>query len=249
MDSEASLTRRQVIGFDRVIHLEWLDATAAAVASGMAEAEVRQRLARVLDGVVASGRDRGALPKTVTVLTRIWVRVPEPDLPLLNGALEQISEESAERRIALHWALTMAAYPFFTDVAAAIGRMVKLHGAVSLVQLRRKLAESWGERSTIPPAMRRVVRSMEQWGVLRETSSRYSFCPSPRRLAVSHEVAALLVEGLLIGLGRPGLAADGLADHPALFPFSMEFTVHGLAKHARFQLTRQGSRTDVVALR
>jgi len=43
-----------------------------------------------------------------------------------------------------------------------------LQGEVSLASLRRRLAERWGDRSLMPQATRKVVRSMVAWGVLRD---------------------------------------------------------------------------------
>ncbi len=76
-----------IIGFDRKIELDWLDATAAQVAAGAGDREIRDYLWKLLDGEVAGDSFNSARGKTVTVLRHIWSRVPEPVLPLRERAL------------------------------------------------------------------------------------------------------------------------------------------------------------------
>lgn len=242
------MTRQRTIGVDRIVHLGWLDAAAAAVAEGGNDAQVRERLSRVLDGVLASGVERSAQSKTITVLCRIWATVPAVDVAFRNDALAVIPEVTAKERVAVHWAATMAAYPFFLGVATALGRLGELQGDVSLSHLRRRMTDTWGDRSTLPRAVQRVVRSMIEWGVVTDASTRGVYVPVARGIHVSGPVAALLLEGLLIGLGRPAVAADSLIEHPALFPFQVELSVRALARHPRFRLSRQGVSGDIVEL-
>ena len=69
----------------------------------------------------------------------------------------------------------LATYPFFRDVAETLGRLLNLQGSVALSQVTRRVAESWGERSTVIRATQRVVRSMVEWGMLEESGERGMF--------------------------------------------------------------------------
>jgi len=243
------MSRRQAIGFDRPIDLSWLDAVAAKVAEGESPPAVRKYLYSVLEGAVAGDTKNSARGKTVTVLSHIWCLVPETAVALRGRALKRLVHATAAERLAIHWAMMIATYPFFTDLASALGRLLSLHGSVTLSQLKRRLVETWGERSTIVRAIPRVVRSMVQWEVLKDTGKKgvYALGDDPR--SVRHSVAEMLVEALLIDSDQESMDVEQLLGHPALFPFILRLTAHQLRDADHFRLHRQGLDQDVVALR
>ena len=132
------------IGFDRDIKLEWLDAVATQVAAGRSTRDVRASIHQMLGGVSASGKPTAALAKTTTVLLHIWSQVQHAAVPLRDRIAAVIPDLSPSERLAAHWSLCLATYPFFLDVAANVGRLVSLQGEVSLASLRRRLAERLG---------------------------------------------------------------------------------------------------------
>lgn len=151
---------RTTIGFDRRIDIEWLDAAAGRVAAGHSSADVRKVLWALLDGVVGGDTVHSARGKTLTVLMRIWVTVPPFAEPLRSAAIKHIPLASSEERLAIHWAMSVACYPFFAEVAAHVGKLLRLNGHANLAQIVRRMTESWGDRSTLPRAVQRVLRSM-----------------------------------------------------------------------------------------
>jgi len=236
---------RRTIGFDRPVHLAWLDAMAGRLATGASAKEARRELWTLLDGVVSGKTLQSARGKTLTVLSRIWLTVPSGVGPMRDNALLLVGEATAEDRLAIHWALMSAAYPFFVDLASNVGKLIALNGDFSLSQLTRRLVEIWGDRSTLRPAAQRVVRSMIGWGVLREGARPGQYLPAPKRIVVSAPAAELLIEGLLVGAGR-GMALGQILTHPATFPFELRLDSTRLRKSERLRLHRQGDQTDFV---
>ena len=167
-------TTRRIIGFDRKVRLRWLDATAEWTMQGLSVPEVRAQLERLLDGQVAGEGPHSARGKTMTVLLHVWTAVPDAAVPLRDDALVLLGGRTGRDRLPLHWGMCLATYPFFRDVAATTGRLLALQGEVALSQIVRRMAESWGERSTLTRAVQRVVRSFVEWGVLAESGDRGS---------------------------------------------------------------------------
>jgi hypothetical protein len=143
--------------------------------------------------------------------------------------------------------MCVATYPFFLDVAATIGRLIALQGDVSLVDLRRRLAERWGDRSLMPQASGKVVRSMVAWGALRNIKPGL-YGTSDRPLHISARAATFLVEAVLIGSTQKSLPITNIDRHPALFPFQMAASVSVLRAAKQFAIHRQGVDMEVVEL-
>jgi hypothetical protein len=163
------------IGFDRRIRLAWLDRTAEIVGEALratrpgespdpaALAAVRAALHRALAGEI-QGTD--ARRKTVNILTRIWLRVPEAHRALRDEALSLWPRVPDAGRLWLHWGLALLAYPFFRDVATTVGRLLRAQDRFTLAQVQRELVARWGERTTLDYAAPRAISSLADWGVL-----------------------------------------------------------------------------------
>lgn len=242
------MTRRAKIGFDRRIDLDWLDAAAAQAAAGAPVKEMRAYLWKLLDGVVAGDKRNSARAKTVTVLSHIWGEVPESVESLRRRASAHLGGSTPDERLALHWAMMVATYPVFADVAASIGRLVKLQGNFTLAHLTRRLAGMWGERSTVERAGQRIVRSMVQWGVLRDTATRGTYETVPRARRIGPHVSMVLIEALLLDAEDASLSLDQLIRHPSLFPFDVDVSASHVRNASQFRVHREGVDSDIVEL-
>ena len=196
----------KLVGFDRKIHLSWLDATADWASQGLPAAEIRKRLDRLLDGQVAGIGSHSARGKTMTVLMHVWVLVPDTLVPLRDDGLLLLRDRGEDSRLPLHWGMCLAGYRFFRDVAATTGRLLSLQGRAPLSQIVRRMTESWGARSTVRRAVQRVVRSFVAWGVVVETGKQGIFAPAPRIAVHDPAVGAWLLEA--------GIADTARQEHP-----------------------------------
>ena len=243
------MSARTSIGFDRRVDAEWLDSVVQQVAAGMKGSELRAYTFNMMKGFVAGGTKHGtAAQKTVTVLTRTWANVNPEVVGLRDRAIGLLPALSPQERIGLHWAMAMAGYRFFGDVASTSGRLLQLQGDLNLDQVTRRLREAWGERSTMNRATRRVVRSMVQWGGLADTESKGVYTQIPNRIPIHGELTQVLLEALLIHESK-GIPIDQAIRHPALFPFDLDLRPNSLRKSPRFEVQRQGLDMDVVELR
>ena len=242
-------TGQRIVGFDRTIRRTWLDATADWTAEVLPAPEVRSRLQRLLEGEVSGESPRGAREKTITVLMRIWPLVPRQLTPLRDDALAMLRVRHGAERLPLHWGLCMATYPFFRDIASTTGRLLGLQGIATLSQIARRTEEAWGQRSTVSRAVRRVVRSFVEWGVLTETQDRGVYSPPPRtQLRADDEVTSWLVEAGVSGSEGSARPLRTLLADPAFFPFDLHLAAPQLARSKRITIYRHGLEQELVVL-
>ena len=237
---------RPIIGFDRKIRLRWLDATAEWTAQGLAAPAIRGQLERLLDDQVAGEGPHSARGKTMTVLLHVWAAVPDELAPLRNDGLALLHGRGGRDRLPLHWGMCLATYPFFRDVAAATGRLLALQGAAAQAQIVRRMAESWGERTTATRAVQRIVRSCVDWGVLVETGDRGTYAPAAKIPVPG--VGPWLLEAGLVGSGRREYPLRALAAGAAFYPFDMNLSGQEVRGNPRLEICRQGLDEDVVML-
>ena len=243
------MNRRKTIGFDRRLALDWLEATASRVAAGDSLEELRAGMWQYLEGKVSGDKFNSDRGKTMTVLSRIWGKVPAAVEPLKTRAVAAFQTSKARDHLALHWAMAIASYPVFSDVAATAGRLLTLQNSFSLAQLTNRMVAQWSERPVLVKSTQRIIRSHVDWGALADTETRGVYGRAPKSLPVSKEIALLLCEALLLDNEHHSLPANQLLDHPALFPFTHSLTLAALREEPVFDVHRQGIDGDMVELR
>ncbi len=233
-----------MVGFDRRIQAEWLDALADQAAKGEGVPALRRYLHGLLKKDHPAKTARG---KTVTVLMRIWIHLPPEHLPIREQAFELLKAIRPDDRIWLHWAMCMLAYPLFRDTATAVGRLLKLQDDFTLAQLQRRLVDVWGERSTVKRASQRIVRSMVDWGTLADIDRSRRFRAASQRTTGSKPLQLWFLRACHGACDAEMVEAQQLLSLPSAFPFKLTVGKTDLRRSDHFALHRQGLDMDMVA--
>ena len=178
--------RFKQIGISQRIRLEWLEKTANLVLAGNDRNMIINELQLLLKNSLSVGGSavRGNREKAITILTKIWVNPAKEVDELREASLDLLRELSPSMHMALHWGMTMAAYPFWAAVAAQVGRLLKLQGTVAPLHVQRRIREQYGERETVSRATRRILRTFVDWKVLLE-SPRKGIYDQGKRLSIA----------------------------------------------------------------
>lgn len=214
------MSQRRVIGFDRELKLEWLDAVASRAAAGEPPERVRVWLDDHLSDLLGGTGKGGHRGKTVTVLTRIWSNVPRECVEVRDRAVKLLNGGDATDRLGLHWSMAMAVYPFFAEVVGVIGRLLVLQGEVDRQAVVRRMLETRGDRPAVSRGCRAVWTSIIRWGVLAEGARRGRYTRQRATCQVSVDVATVLFESLTMAVQTSPSSAPGISSH-ALFPFGL----------------------------
>jgi len=241
---------KQLLGFDRNITLNWLDATLELAANGLPSSEIYHRLDAMLEGQVAGTTPNSARGKTKTVLMHIWVKVPAQIMKLRDRAIELSQTLDTDKRIVLHWGMCIATYPLFLDIALTTGRLMQMQGEVSGNQIQRRIAEIWGERSTLTIAVQRVLRSLVDWNILLDSDQAKHYKSTPKLILKNQPQLELwLIEAFMAGSNLEMRSFKDLIATPALFPFQISLSSNDFDNQLRLEFVRQGLGDELVVMR
>jgi hypothetical protein len=230
------------IGFDRRIRLAWLDEVAGQMLRDPNPAAVRSHLHNALAPELQGVEAR---TKTITLLSRIWATVPQAP-HLRDEALGLLPILLPDERLWLHWGLTLLAFPFFRDVAATVGRLLRIQSQCSVGQVTDRVIAAWGERTTLVRATQRVLRSCVDWGVLREDSARGVYQASEPCRTTTIPLRDWFVEAAVRAHNTDGLPISELVSLPENYPFVLNIQPYELTRMVRFDVQQQGNGVVMV---
>ena len=240
------------IGFSQRIRLEWFEQTANLILAGNDKTAVNDSLQEMLKDKVSVGGQavRGNREKAITILMKTWLTVPSGLEALRDEGLKILQGLPRKDRIALHWGMALATYPFWGAVAAHTGRLLRLQGTAVAAHVQRRVKEQYGERETASRAARRVLRSFIDWGVLNETQDKGVYAQGSQYSIQDPKLIAWLVEASLHARMNGSAAIKDLLDSPSIFPFRLaHITAERLRSHSlRLDFHRYGLDDDLVVL-
>jgi len=245
--------REAQIGFSQRIRLEWFEQTANLVLAGNNKASVNDSLQELLMDKISIGGQavRGNREKVITILMKTWLTVPRGLETLRDEGLEILQGLTREDRIAVHWGMALAAYPFGGSVAAHTGRLLRLQGTAAAAHVQRRVREQYGERETVSRAARRVIQSFVDWDVLKKTPKKGIYSQGMILSIDNPRLISWLVEASLHARSNGAAALKDLLDNTGLFPFRLAYvSVDQLdSASTRLAITRLGINDDLVRLR
>lgn len=196
---------------NRSVEPAWARAALDVAADGGSGATGRERLEIRL-------RDEGlanvARQKVVEILHPVWINPPEETAAFIEWARERSSEVADLRPV--HLIAVMATYPFFGDLAATVGRMLRNEGEVESVEVRSRLKAKWGDRDAVGVATRKGILTLRSFGVLMgERGSTKS--TEAARFEISGEWALWAACGLLLTRGSESTDPATVETAPEFF--------------------------------
>ena len=241
------------VGIGRWVRLAWLEETASLILAGNDKDAVEGALDRMLRPEISAGGNapRSGRAKAITVLLKTWLLVPTGLEPLRDDGLDLMRDTHPSSRIALHWGMLLAAYPFWGAVAAHAGRQLRLERFTTAAAVQQRIREEYGDRPSVERAARYVLRSFVDWGVLRESERAGVYAAAPGHALNEPKLLAWLAEAVLRSRRIRAGAPMALLAGPRLFPFCAVFSSAEaiVAQNARLDFVRHGLDEELVMLR
>jgi hypothetical protein len=233
------------IGFSRTITLDWLDATATLCLDRVEYAEIRKRLAQLVQNRL-TGKD--AQRKTIDVLTAIWIRTDPKFYPLRDRALHLFqAATSSVDRLWLHYGMTLAAYPFFRSCAAAIGQTGRLEDTITRQIIKVRLIAEMGHLGGMDRSVERVMASLKEWSLLVPIEGRGVYRLQMNKFgASSYDYEVWLLACALYAHPSTQLPFPDLLRLAELFPFRFTVSTDHIRSSTMFEIDLQGGGLEMV---
>ncbi len=236
---------RERVGFDREVKLDWLNEIVEQVSKEKDGKVIKLQISDYLGkhGLIKSE----AIRKTMLVLRRIWLNVPEEHILIRDEGLNQFFSINETDKIWLHWGMSLLAYPFFKDIAEIIGMLHTLQDEISMEQIGRRFTERWGSRTTTRRAINRVVLSMVWWGVLEKTE-KYGVYKFPKKITTDEkDIQKWFAHVLILANNARVTPLDQLFNLNFSFPFRLTIDGYELKRSDKLSFHREGSGLEMVS--
>lgn len=229
----------KTVGLSRNLKLQWLNKTVELVLDELEEQEIKNQLNEYLRFEIKSPTN---LRKTREILMNIWVYENEVSKKIKSSAL-QIIKKHSEYELLIHWCMMMAAYPVFTDACKLMGKLLDFQDEITLNQLKQKLFDEWGERTTLFHSIDKLVATLKGFDVL--------ICDKPGKYHVNiHKVTnpnaiAFMVYVLMLVDNGGYYTFNDISSSKHFFPFDYKLEKQILFEDDRFALNNFGGHLTI----
>ena len=239
--------KKKDIGFNRKVKASWLKDALQLTAAGMPVDEMEETLKKK---IAEENPGKETIRKVFIYLKRVWMEPPDYCRSLRDDALEMFRKQpSADRSFLLNWGMSMAAYPFIAHVAEATGRLLRLQGEAWASQVNLRIREHFGDRHFVYRSVRYNLSTFLDAGALKTGGKPGTYINSKSYRPKSDTEISWLVESLLHAQDTTTLPFQGIPQHGALFPFSMEdLSVSVLTRNPRIEIFRHGMNEQLIGL-
>lgn len=204
------------VGLSRNLKVRWMNKAAQLGAEGLSPDEYKAQLHDYLSFEISSPTN---LRKTREILMRIWNGPCDETRTTLRTQALQLLEKYPEYDVEIQWCMLLIAYPVFADICKNIGRLSEFSETILLKQLKQKLFDEWGERTTLFHSADKIIATIKEFGVFAcEKPGVYTVA---RREVSKFDVVLFLLRVAMITDGGSYFAFEDLGHFHAMFPFDL----------------------------
>lgn len=220
----------KAIGLSRKIKLPWLNKAVELLDENLSEAEYKDKMNEYLSFEIDSPT---VLRKTREILMRIWY-YDNPEVNDLRKDATQLMKKDMDNAVPVHWAIMLAVYPVFADISRVMGRLAEFQDEITLAQLKQRLFDEWGERSTLYHSTDKIIATMKELGVIvANKPGRYTVC---RTQVKKYDVTKILLKAVMQVKDSSYYSYDELKEFSELFPFHYSIEKGELMQDEDFEI-------------
>lgn len=203
----------KAVGLSRNVKLQWLNKAVELLGENLSETEYKYALNEYLGFEISSAIN---LRKTREILMTIWFYDDKEINDIRKKAVE-LMLKYPDYTQPVHWCMILLVYPVFADICKLIGRISDFQDEFTLAQLKQKLFDEWGERTTLFHSTDKIIATMKELGALsNENRGKYSIS----RCAINNDklINFILMVAIKVG-GKSYYTFSEITNMGILFPF------------------------------
>lgn len=230
----------KTVGLSRNIKMQWLNKAVALLYDNLEETEYKSALNEYLGFEIGSAIN---IRKTREILMHLWFYKDDETNDIRELGLSLI-RAYPDYALPIHWCMILITYPVFADVCKLIGRISDFQEEITLAQLKQKLFDEWGERTTLFHSTDKIITTMKDMGVLScEKPGKYHIQKYP----ISNEqiVNFMLLVAIKVG-GNSYYTLPDLTNIGVLFPFEYRVNKEQLITDDHFVINNFGGEITVA---
>jgi len=230
----------KTVGLSRNIKMQWLNKAVALLYDNLEETEYKSALNEYLGYEIGSAIN---IRKTREILMHLWFYKDDETNDIRELGLSLICAYP-DYALPIHWCMILITYPVFADVCKLIGRISDFQEEITLAQLKQKLFDEWGERTTLFHSTDKIITTMKDMGVLScEKPGKYHIQKYP----ISNEqiVNFMLLVAIKVG-GNSCYTLSDLTNIGVLFPFEYRVNKEQLITDDHFVINNFGGQITVA---
>ena len=172
----------------------------------------------------------------------IWVYENDVNNKLRDEAISIVRDMPGYALVA-HWCMMMATYPVFVDMCKLIGRLSEFQDEITLSQLKQKLYDEWGERTTLYHSIDKLISTLKELSVLQ--------CDKPGKYKIvkhfvgNSRVSAFMVYAMMLVDDSGYYPFAELGGTVYFYPFEYQVEKEILLTDNRFSMNNFGGELSV----
>lgn len=225
----------KTVGFSRNLTLTWLNKAAELFRDNLSEAEYKNQLTDFLSYEIKSPTN---FRKTREILMHIWFYQEDDQIHRMREQASQLMDEYPDYAMALHWGMLLLVYPVFHDLCHIIGRMAEFSDTITSRQLKQKLYDEWGERTTLFHSTDKIVATMKDLtAITAEKPGNYKIATYEVK---NEQIVVFMVKAAMMSDGNSFFKLSDLSSLNVLYPFRYEIKREFCSSDNQFSLSNFG---------
>lgn len=230
----------RAVGLSRNIKLAWLNKAATLYGENLTKDQYKEAINNYLAFEISSPTN---LRKTREILMQIWFYSEDHIISANRAKAYELLCAYADCAVEIHWCMLLLVYPVFADICKLTGRIADFNETVILKQLKQKLYDEWGERSTLYHSTDKIITTMKDLGVISadKPGVYHIIC---REVKNDHAVMFLLYTAMKVD-GGSYYSFNDLNSFNSLFPFRYNISEKILMEQDSLSINNLGGELTV----
>lgn len=153
----------KTVGLSRKITLQWLNKAVEFREEELTEEEYKSKMNEYLSFEIGSPTN---LRKTREILMRLWFYEDDQNITQIRNEALSLIKKHSDYAMPIHWCMMLATYPVFADLSRLMSKIAEFNDVIILSQLKQKLFDEWGERSTLYHSTDKIIQTIKELGVI-----------------------------------------------------------------------------------